>query len=381
MDIIHENFWISSMFMSGVFPYNLVRMIINCNGIERGNMKPMKKMVTLGLSAMMLLGLTACGGKAETAQQAAGTTAPEKASSSAAPATTSAAALAATSTGPKVIKYGGKEYTVPAKSEKIVITGALESMEDALLLDVKPVGAITVGGKFPPLFASITDKAEGVGEKTQPSLETILKLKPDVILMSTKFPAETIEKMSKIGPTIPVSHISTDWENNLTLLGELTGKQDQAKQVLQKYKTDAQALKDKIGPVLKDKKVLALRVRSGSMFIYPEDVFFNPSIYTELGAAVPAEVKQAKTQQNISLEKLTEMNPDYLFVQFSEDENKDTPKVFEDLQNNPIFKSINAVKNGQLYTNLVDPLTQGGTAYSKIKFLEALGSSKLVQAK
>ncbi|NOV01688.1 iron-hydroxamate ABC transporter substrate-binding protein [Paenibacillus planticolens] len=334
----------------------------------------MKKMATLGLSALVLLGLTACGGKAETVPAAAGTAAPEKASPT-------AAAAAPASSGPKVIQYGGKEYTVPAKSEKIVITGALESMEDALLLDVKPVGAITVGGKFPSLFASITDKAEGVGEKTQPNLETILKLKPDVILMSTKFPAETIEKMAKIGPTIPVSHISTDWENNLKLLGELTGKQDQANQVLQKYKSDAQALKEKIGPVLKDKKVLALRVRSGSLFIYPEDVFFNPSIYAELGAAVPAEVKQAKAQQNISLEKLSEMNPDYLFVQFSEEENKDTPKVFEELKNNPIFKSINAVKNGQLYTNLVDPLTQGGTAYSKIKFLEALGSSKLVQAK
>ncbi|MEC0228908.1 ABC transporter substrate-binding protein [Paenibacillus alba] len=334
----------------------------------------MKKLWTLSISTAVLLGLTACGGKG----------APAPAAATATPVSSTAAATAApqaAASGPRVIKYGGKEYTVPAKAERVVITGAFESMEDALLLDVKPVGAITVGGKFPPLFASITDKAEGVGEKAQPNLETILKLKPDVILMSTKFPAETIEKIGKIATTIPVSHISTDWENNLSLLGELTGKQDKAKQVLDTYKKDAKALKDKIGPVLKDKKVLALRVRAGSMFIYPEDVFFNPSIYAELGAAVPNEVKQAKAQQNISLEKLSEINPDYLFIQFSEDENKETPKVFEELKNNPIFKSINAVKNDQLYTNVVDPLTQGGTAYSKIKFLEALNKSKLVQAK
>ncbi|AEI43179.1 FeuA [Paenibacillus mucilaginosus KNP414] len=263
----------------------------------------------------------------------------------------------------------------------MVITGALESMEDALLLDVKPVGAITVGGGFPPLFAGITDKAEGIGEKAQPNLETILKLKPDVILMSTKFPAETIEKMSKIAVTIPVSHLASDWEKNLNLLAELTGKQERAKEVLSKYKSDAAALKEKIGPALKDKKVLAIRVRAGSMFVYPQDVFFNPSVYEELGAAVPEIVKGAKAQQNLSLEKLSEINPDYLFVQFSEEENKDTPKVFEELKNNPIFQSMNAVKNGHLYTNLVDPLTQGGTAYSKIKFLEAVSQSSIVQVK
>ncbi|RTE06435.1 ABC transporter substrate-binding protein [Paenibacillus whitsoniae] len=335
----------------------------------------MRTLVTVGMTALALLAMTACGAKSETTS---GTAAPEKAAAT--PAATAASTPAA-STGPHTIKYVGKDYTVPAKVDKVVITGAVESLEDALLLDVKPVGALTVSGKFPAVFAPITDKAEGIGEKTQPNLETILKLKPDVILSSTKFPAETNEKLTKVGLTIPVSHLATDWENNLLLLGELTGKQAKAKEVLDKYKKDSAALKEKIGPVLKNKKVLALRVRSGSLFIYPQDVFFNPSLYAELGATVPEEVKAAKAQAGISLEKLSEMNPDYLFIEFAEDENKDTPKVFEDLKNNPIFKNINAVKNGQLYTNIVDPMLQGGTAYSKIKFLEALSASKIVQAK
>ncbi|MGY4762082.1 iron-hydroxamate ABC transporter substrate-binding protein [Paenibacillus caseinilyticus] len=330
----------------------------------------MRTLWTLGAAALTLFALTACGAQTGT-PAAAGSTPAQQAVSKAEPASSAA----------RVISYGGKDYTVPAKAERVVITGALESMEDALLLDVKPVGAITVGGVFPPLFAGITDKAEGIGEKSQPNLETILKLKPDVILMSTKFPAETIEKMSKIAVTIPVSHLASDWEKNLNLLAELTGKQERAKEVLSKYKSDAEALKEKIGPALKDKKVLAIRVRAGSMFVYPQDVFFNPSVYEELGAAVPEIVKGAKAQQNLSLEKLSEINPDYLFVQFSEEENKDTPKVFEELKNNPIFQSMNAVKNGHLYTNLVDPLTQGGTAYSKIKFLEAVSQSSIVQVK
>jgi iron complex transport system substrate-binding protein len=260
---------------------------------------------------------------------------------------------------------------VPANVERIVITGSMETMEDALVLGVEPVGAISVGGKFPDMFAAITGSAESIGEKAQPNMETILKLKPDVIFATTKFKPDVTEKLTKIAPTIPVSHISTNWEANLRLLAELTGKQDLAEQVLQEYKDDLAAAKEQLGERLKDKKVVIVRIRSGNIMIYPEDVFFNPSLYTDLGLTAPEEVKNAKAQETISLEKFSEMNPDYLFVQFSEDENKDQPKALEDLQNNPIWQSINAVKNNKVFVNVVDPLAQGGTAWSKINFLKA----------
>jgi iron complex transport system substrate-binding protein len=344
----------------------------------------MKKIVWVTGLAVLMLGLAACGAKG--VAKPADSTPP--ATSAATNAGTgnqtpgkSAPAAAADPAAPKKLTYGGKEYTVPTKTDKIVITGSVESLEDALVLGVKPIGALTVGGKFPPLFAKVTEGVTGIGEKTQPSIETILKLKPDVILASTKFPAETLEKLGKVGTTIPVSHISTDWEANLNLLAELSGKQDEAKNALQTYKDELKTVKEKLGPVFKDKKVVAIRIRTGNIYIYPQDVFFNPSIYEELGAGVPEEVKQAKAQQLLSLEKFSELNPDYIFVQFAEDENADMPKALEDLQKNPIWKSINAVKNGNVFVNLVDPLAQGGTAYSKIAFLDAIKKSKLLQAK
>ncbi|WP_110932909.1 ABC transporter substrate-binding protein [Paenibacillus bouchesdurhonensis] len=338
-----------------------------------------KKSSMLALVLAVMLGLAACGTKEESKPAEAGTAnqSTEKSASAGKSAAKEENAAAETRT----IQYLGQEYTVPAQAEKIVITGSVESMEDALVLDVKPTGAMTMGGAFEPLFAEITDGAVAIGEKTQPNLETILKLAPDVILASTKFPAETLDKLSKVGVTIPVSHISTDWEANLKLLAELTGKESQANQVLETYRQEATELKEKIGPNLKDKTVLFVRLRSGSMMIYPQDVFFNPSIYEDLGAAVPEEVKQANAQQMISLEKLSGMNPDYLFVQFSAGENKEAPKALEELQGNPIWGSINAVKNDNLYVNIVDPSAQGGTAYSKITFLEAVKNSKLAEPK
>ncbi|MEK0312238.1 ABC transporter substrate-binding protein [Cohnella sp. 56] len=275
------------------------------------------------------------------------------------------------------ITYNGKTYSVPAKTDKIVVVGALESLEDALVLNYSPLGASTVGGKFQVLYAKITAKTVGIGEKTEPSLEKILKLKPDVILSSTKFPAATNAKLAKIAVTIPVSHISTDWQRNLYLLADLTGKTKEVKAILDQYQKDVKTAQAKVGPKFKGKTAVALRVRSGNLFVYPQDVFFNPSLYKELGATAPGEVLKAKAQQNISLEQFSDINPDYIFLQFSADENKDNPKALDELKANPIWTSLKAVKNGNVYVNLVDPLSQGGTAYSKISFLEALKKTNL----
>ncbi|WP_368531863.1 hypothetical protein [Cytobacillus horneckiae] len=44
----------------------------------------------------------------------------------------------------------------------------------------------------------------------------------------------------------------------------------------------------------------------------------------------------------------------------------------EDLQNNPIANSTNALKNNQAFVNIVDPSVEGGPAYSRIEFVKAL---------
>ncbi|WP_202113498.1 ABC transporter substrate-binding protein [Paenibacillus sp. MMS18-CY102] len=281
----------------------------------------------------------------------------------------------------KVINYNGAKYTVPIRTVKIVIVGSFEAMEDALVLNFKPLGAPQVGGKFPAIFSSITSGVTGIGEKTQPNFETILKLHPDIILSSTKFPEETNKKLAKIATTIPVSHVSSDWEDNLTLLANLTGIKAKATQAITQYKNSLADAKLKLSSKLKGKSAVALRIRTGNLFIYQQDLFFNPSLYADLGAPVPSIISKAKAQEEISLEKFAGTNPDYIFLQFSADENVDQPKALENLKKNPIWKSLKAVKNGNVFINLVDPLAQGGTAYSKINFLNALKKTKLYTGK
>lgn len=328
-----------------------------------------RKIVSFMLTVLLVL-TVGCGANNAPANTSANTSG--DASSGAQADTGNAGANTADdSTATKTIKYLDKEYVVPANAERIVITGALEAMEDAVLLDVHPVGMVSFSGEFPPLYASIADKAESIGEKTEPNFEKILSLKPDVILGTSKFDEAVVQKLEQIAVTIPYSHVSTNWEANLTLLGELSGKESEAGQIIEQYKQDLETGKAKIEASMKDKSVAIIRIRGGELAIYGPDLFFNPILYTDLGITPPAEIAAAEKQATISVEKLAEMNPDVLYIQFSEDENANATDALDKLKANPIFSSIEAVKNDQLHVNVVDPLAQGGTAYSKVQLLKA----------
>ncbi|MFM9532642.1 MULTISPECIES: ABC transporter substrate-binding protein [Lysinibacillus] len=323
-----------------------------------------KKFLFISFIAIFMLILAACGEKKAVEEESSTDTPKEE--------VTQTKEESTNENGTRTIEYLGESYEVPEKVERIVVTGAMEAMEDMVVLDVHPVGAIAVGGKFPELYASVTDKAESIGEKIKPNFEKILELDPDVILGSTKFPEEVQSKLEKIAPTILVSHISTNWESNLKLLAELTGKQADAEKILSTYKADIEAAKATLNEKLQDQKVAAIRIRGGQAYVYPKEVFLNAVLYGELGLAVPDEVAKAKSQEAISVEQLADMNPDYLFVQFSTDENADAPNALEDFKKNPIIQNINAFKNDQVFVNVLDPLMEGGPAYSRIKFLEAI---------
>lgn len=330
----------------------------------------MKKATILLLSTIMLGMLAACGGQNNTSgeAQSAGQAAQTKTTENAASGET---ASATAESGTRTVNYLGTDYEVPAQIDRYVITGALEAMEDSILLDIHPVGAITSGGKFPDMFASITDQAESIGEKITPNFEKILSLKPQVILGSTKFEAAVLDKLKQIQTTIPYSHVATNWEANLMLLGELSGKQDKAAELIQTYKSDLEQAKLTVNETLKDKKVVLVRIRDGGIYIYGPDLYFNTLLYGELGLTVPDAVAAAEKQELLSMEQFAAIDPDVLFIQFSEDENPDNTAALEEIQSNPIFQSVNAVKEKQVYVNIVDPLAQGGTAYSKIQFLKA----------
>jgi iron complex transport system substrate-binding protein len=237
---------------------------------------------------------------------------------------------------------------------------------------VKPIGAIATGGKFPEYLGDSMSEAVEIGDKQQPSIETLLQLDPDVILGTSKFQPEVVENLNSVATMVPISHISMNWKENLLTMGEITRKTAEAEKIIAEYEANVAEVREQLKGSVADKKVLMIRIRGGNIYIYSPDFYFNPVLYADLGISIPKEVASSKSQEMISLEKLAEINPDYLFVQFEENENADAPQVLNELQNNAIWTSMNAVKNNKLFINAVPPLAAGGTAWSKTEFIKVV---------
>lgn len=269
------------------------------------------------------------------------------------------------------VTYLDKEYEIPSSIDSIV-TASLESMEDAAILGVQPTGVLAIANQVPSYLAEDFEDPTLIGDKREPNHEVIATLEPDVILGSSKFQEPVIEKLSKIQTTFPYSHISSHWKDNLLLLGQLTNKEEEAQTIIDDYQQDAEDLSSQISGEMADQDVLIIRVRSGSMFVYPEDVYLNPVLYQDLGIEAPEVIKSTEAQAELSMETLAEINPDTVFLQFETSENAESPEALDELMEDPIFQSITAAKNDNIHVNAVDPLAQGGTAWSKVHFLEAL---------
>lgn len=159
-------------------------MIIIIKRRIRGGLKrDMKRnYLYLGLIALLIFVLSACSAKESSAPEKSGGGSNTKQETQ------------ANSNEKHTIQYLGKDYTVPVKTDKIVITGSMETMEDALVLGVKPLGGITVGGKFPEMFKDITGSTVSIGEKAQPNIEEIFKIKTRRYFLNDKIPARCCAK-------------------------------------------------------------------------------------------------------------------------------------------------------------------------------------------
>lgn len=276
------------------------------------------------------------------------------------------------------VSYLNTNYTVTFPTSKI-ITASLESMEDAVALGVEPLGAITVSGQIPSyLKKQLGDKVVNVGDKFGPNIESITALSPDVILGSTKFDENVTNNLNKIAPTINVSHKSSDWAENLKLLGTLTGKSDTANKLISEYKSNLETFKTEHSTI-SNTKILMLRIREGELSIYGADYYYNPMLYKDLGFGIPTKVSDVDGQTTISPEQLAKIEADIIIVQFMDSENEGFTSALDDLKKDTVWKSVPAVAKKHVFYNVVDGGYQGGTYLSKKTLLSALNDQLIIQ--
>lgn len=182
-------------------------------------------------------------------------------------------ALAQTSY-PVTIRHDLGETLVPARPARVVVI-AEEVAEIAHVLGVRPVGyasrrpaGAALGapiGDLPSPLARTLRGATWVGLTSAPSLDTLLALKPDLILAFTNEGAfmqgDGYARLSRIAPTLAFdfdAERDVTWGRALLETGRALDREDRARRFLSQHAATMTLLRKRFAPLVARSKRLAL---------------------------------------------------------------------------------------------------------------------------
>ncbi|WP_395293632.1 ABC transporter substrate-binding protein [Kitasatospora hibisci] len=291
----------------------------------------------LAATGAVALLLTGCGSSGSS----------DKASSDTAAASGGPAADAG---GKRTVKDAtGRAVEIPAEPKRIV-TLTQEDLDAVLALGLKPVG-ITNGQGLAEPPAYLKDRVQGVpvvGNLLQPVMDKVIAAKPDLILAGDMQDEQVLKQLREITPATLVTMAPTDdWKLSFRGIGNAVNKLDQANKVVADY--DAKAAK--AGGELGANKGAAVSIvrwnPTGPSWM--EKRQFASGVALDMGLTRPkAQDKDGNAHTPaLSLEKINEIDGDWLFLSTLTDDGK---AALKDVQSKPAYQELGAVKNDHTVT-------------------------------
>ncbi|WP_280561767.1 iron-siderophore ABC transporter substrate-binding protein [Chromohalobacter sp. 48-RD10] len=251
---------------------------------------------------------------------------------------------------------------IPARPQRVVTLyqGATDS---AVALGITPVGVVD-SWLEKPMYRYLRDDLAGVehvGLETQPNLEKVAWLEPDLIV-ATRFRHERVRPLlKKIAPTVATDTVF-DFKATLRLIAEATGREARAHELLQEWDARVADFRRRIADKLGDawpQKAAVVRFKSDHVRIYSTG--FAGSILNELGFEQPDSLHdQGWGMKLTSEENIPVMNADVIFVLLEPND----PAIMRNYQHwtsHPLWKRLDAVQDERVFeVNAVDWIMGGG---------------------
>lgn len=248
----------------------------------------------------------------------------------------------------RTVKHAMGETTIKGEPKRIVVL-TNEGTEALLALGIKPVGAVKswTGDPWYPHIAKQMEGVTVVGEESQPNLEAIAALQPDLIIGNKMRQEKVYDQLSAIAPTVFSETLRGEWKPNFKFYADALNKKAEGDKILADWDKKVADFKAKVGDGLKT-QVSMVRFMPGKTRIY-YDQTFSGIILKELGVARPAAQMQDKFADDVTKERIPEMDGDILFYFTYETGNGQATKLEQEWLNDSLFKNLNVVKKGNIY--------------------------------
>jgi iron complex transport system substrate-binding protein len=262
-----------------------------------------------------------------------------------------------------VVRDAWGEVSIPKNPQRIFVLDEL-ALDILLGIGIKPVGVV---GRY------FEGRMEGVEVLPgwEPNFEAILELEPDLIVSIFGWTNDYREGLSKIAPTL-ISYPGAFpfWRQTTLDLSNILGHAEQGQQLLADYDAAVAAALDDLPPGLRDgsEGLAVLSAQIDSLRIYgvgfQRDDQFYPTNVTQVPYAdlrlTPPEIVRDVSQldvgggyREISLEVLPEIESEHLLLYVID------PEKGTELENSPLFQSMPAVQQGNVYRLPGDSLALG----------------------
>ncbi|WP_399630590.1 ABC transporter substrate-binding protein [Sporosarcina sp. SG10008] len=235
---------------------------------------------------------------------------------------------------------------VKGTSKRIVIL-TNEGAEALLSMGIQPVGAVQSPAEKIWYDHMDMTGTESVGIESEPSLEKIASLKPDLIIGNKMRHEAVYEQLSKIAPTVFAETLRGDWQENFKLYAKAVNQEEKGNEVLGAYNNRVETIKTELGDQT-NKKISMVRFMAGDIRIYHKDSF-SGVILDQLGfARADGQDVDDFAEKGLTKERIPAMDGDVLFYFTYETGDNEATKLTNDWIEDPLFKNLNVAKSGNV---------------------------------
>ena len=238
----------------------------------------------------------------------------------------------------------GDKITINEKPERIIsLAPANTEVLFALDLEEKIVGVTTYANY--PREAKAKEK---IGTITEPNLEKIVSLEPDLIVANAVNKLETVKRLRELGYKVVGYDAETvnDAISVIKQVGKITDRENKAQRIVTDMYLQLAEIKDLVDSKLKDcsRPKVFYEIWNQPLYTAGKNTFINDIINIAGGINIGAEAKGEWPQ--FSLEKLLLENPD---IYISSPHSAPHKVTVESIKNRDNYKNLAAIKKDRVY--------------------------------
>ena len=252
----------------------------------------------------------------------------------------------------QVVDASGQSVSLPVHPARIV---SLTYGTDEILLglvDTSQVAALSKYAGNPDISFVTEEEKEVVGHTVDLNVESIMALKPDLVIASTAVSPQVVSLLRQSGVPVYVSLVASNWdemEEKVRGVAKAVHEEEAGESMVQDMEDKRAALEEKLSAIGPSDERCALGLSFRGILGKKGTLFSEVLAMAHVKDGAARYDVPKGTNAYLSLEILPEIDPDVILLPVWKVKAGDDEKEFaREIMENPAYREVKAVKNGRL---------------------------------